>query len=78
MPRASRNSIFEGQDGVLKISLTAPPVDGEANKELVKFLSKLFGVSKSRVSIVSGAASQNKRIRIDGFTAQKLKEKLRR
>ena len=48
----------------LKISLTAPPVDGKANQRLVKFLAKQFGVAVSQVSLVAGAAHRDKTLRI--------------
>jgi uncharacterized protein (TIGR00251 family) len=66
VPRASRSEIVGLVDGVLKIRIAAPPVDGAANAELVKVLAKAFGVSKSSVGILSGETSKTKRIRISG------------
>lgn len=66
-PRASRSEVVGELDGALKIRLAAPPVDGEANEELIRFLAKLFGVSRSQVSILSGQTSKNKLIRVDGL-----------
>ncbi|MGE0887505.1 MAG: DUF167 domain-containing protein [Blastocatellales bacterium] len=65
-PRASRNGVAGEIDGALKIRLAAPPVDGEANEELIRFLAKLFTVSRQQVTIVSGQTSRNKMIRIEG------------
>lgn len=65
-PRASRNGVAGEIDGALKIRLAAPPVDGEANEELIRFLAKLFAVSRQQVTIVSGQTSRNKMIRIEG------------
>ena len=48
----------------LKIKISAPPVEGKANKELVNILSKHFKVSKSKISVVSGHKSRNKIIEI--------------
>ena len=48
----------------LKISITAPPVDGKANAHLVKFLAGQFGVAKSQVSIVSGESGRDKTVRV--------------
>lgn len=67
-PRASKNSISRTEDGSLKIRLTAPPVDGAANEALVNYLSKVLGVSKSSIEIVSGHTSREKRIRISGVS----------
>ena len=67
-PRAKRNAIGGEHDGLLKIGLTAPPVDGAANAALIKLLSKTLGVSKSSVTIVSGQSSRTKRVRVTGIT----------
>jgi uncharacterized protein (TIGR00251 family) len=67
-PRASRSEISGQIDGVLKLRLAAPPVDGEANEECIRFLSKLMGIGKGQVEIVSGQTSRNKIIRISGIT----------
>ena len=61
LPRSSRNEIVgEMSDGTLKVKLTAPPVDGEANKKLVELLTKHFGVPKNKIKIVRGLTSKNK------------------
>jgi len=61
-------------DGVLKVKISAPPVDGAANDEVVRLMSKAFGVSKSSVVILAGHTSRTKRIRIDGADPGKLQE----
>ena len=63
-PRASRDAFGEPLGDRLKLRLTAPPVDGKANAQLTRFLAGVFGVPKSRVHLESGAASRNKRVRI--------------
>jgi uncharacterized protein (TIGR00251 family) len=60
-PRASRNKVIGLQGEALKISLTAPPVDGAANSACCAFLAKLFNLSKARVRLVSGESSRHKR-----------------
>ena len=70
VPRASRSEIVGEVDGSVKVRLSSPPVDGAANAELVKLLSKRLGVPRSSVAIVSGETSRNKRIRINGVTAE--------
>jgi hypothetical protein len=67
-PRASRNGIVLSDDGGVKVRLTAPPVDGAANEALVSFLAEVLAVSKSRVEIIAGHTSRDKRIRISGIT----------
>lgn len=61
-PNSSRNQIVGVVEGSLKIKLKAPPVDGEANEELVAFVSKWLKISKSEVLIQKGTASKNKKI----------------
>ncbi len=64
-PRASKNEIVGELAGMLKIKLKAPPVDGEANKELIKFLSKEWKIPKSKIKIVKGLTSRTKTIIIE-------------
>jgi len=65
-PRSSENKIVGLIDNRLKIKLKAPPVDGAANKMCIKFLSKTFHISKSKIEIVSGHNNRKKKLRIDG------------
>jgi len=65
-PRASKNEIVgELSDGTIKIKLKAPPVDGEANKELIKFLSTEWKIAKTRIKIIKGLTSKNKIVQIN-------------
>jgi len=72
IPRSSRTEIVGERDGALKVKLKSPPVEGAANEELVRFLSKLFGVTQAQLEIVSGQTSRNKRIRISDLSADKI------
>lgn len=63
-PRASRDEVVGVHGDALKIRLAAPPVDGEANEALRKFLGKLFGVPKSAITMEAGDASRHKTVRI--------------
>jgi uncharacterized protein len=74
VPRASKSEIIGAHDGALKIRLSAPPVDGAANAELIKLLAKTFDVSKSEVEILSGETSKTKQIKIFGASSGKLRE----
>ncbi len=67
VPRASKSEIVGELDGALKIKLKSPPVDGAANAELIKVLSKKFGVAKSAVEILSGQTSKQKQVRVRGI-----------
>ncbi len=68
-PRASRSEIAGEIDGAIKIRLAAPPVDGEANEELIRFLAKRLGVSRAQITLLSGQTSKNKVIKIEGISA---------
>lgn len=59
-PRAKENKIVGWKDGVLRVRLAAPPVDGKANAALIDFLSDAWGVSKSSISIVRGETAREK------------------
>jgi uncharacterized protein (TIGR00251 family) len=65
-PRASKNEVAGPQGDRLKVRLTAPPVEGAANKMCVVFLAKCLGVSKSTLEIVSGQASRQKQVLVRG------------
>lgn len=64
-PRASRNEIAGVRNGVLRVRLTAPPVEGAANEGLIEFLADELGVARRQVRIVSGFGSRNKVIEVD-------------
>ena len=66
VPRASKSEIVGEHNGALKIRIAAPPVDGAANAELIKILSKRFGVTKNAVEITGGQTSKQKQVRISG------------
>ncbi len=59
-PRSSKNVVEKISEGEYKVKLTAAPVDGEANKMLIKILSEYFSVSKSSVEIVGGKSAKQK------------------
>jgi uncharacterized protein len=62
-PRAARTQIAGEHDGALKVRVAAPPVEGAANEELVRFLARHFGVPARDVEIVAGHSSKTKRLR---------------
>ncbi len=64
VPRSSRAEIAGKANGVYRIKITAPPVEGKANKALVGFLAKKTGLPKRNIEIVAGERSRNKTIRI--------------
>lgn len=63
-PKASRDAIVGEHGDELKVAITAPPVDGQANAHLMKFLAKQFRVAKSQVIIEKGELGRHKQVRI--------------
>ncbi len=64
---SKKNGILGEADGVLKIEVTAPPVEGKANGAVVKLIAGALDVAPSRVSIVAGQKSKKKRIAVSGI-----------
>jgi len=75
-PRSSKNQIIGEYEGALKIKLTAPPVEGEANKVLVKFLAGLLKVPSKNVKLIKGETSRNKIVEIKGIDKETLLKKI--
>ncbi len=66
-PRSSKAEIRGVMGSVVKVKLTAPPVDGAANRQLIELFSKELGITKSLIRIVKGETSRNKVIEIEGI-----------
>ena len=66
-PRAKRTELAGRHGDAIKVRLAAPPVDGAANDELVRFLAERLGVRRGAVRIAAGAASRRKTVEIDGL-----------
>jgi uncharacterized protein (TIGR00251 family) len=67
-PKSSKNQIVGPHNGMLKIKITAPPVDGEANAELIEYLSKFFKVPKRNITLVKGDTGRQKTVDVEGIT----------
>lgn len=63
-PKASRNEVVGPHNGEIKIKLSAPPVDGKANEELIEFLSKIFSVPKRQITLLKGETNRHKTVEI--------------
>ncbi len=75
-PRSSRDEVGELAGGVLRIRLTAPPVENRANEALVRFLAGVLDVPRACVEIVAGDRGRNKIVRVRGITAAELSARL--
>ena len=75
-PRGSSDELAGMRDGVLQAKVTAPPVDGKANRALCKLIAKRVGVAPSRVSVVRGEKSRDKVVRVEGVDAERLRAAL--
>ena len=75
-PRARKNAITGTVGDALKLSLTAPPVEGRANQAVIEFFADLFEIPRSSVTIACGATSRNKRIYISGVNSENVRRRL--
>ncbi len=75
-PRARKNAVAGEVGDALKLSLTAPPVEGKANEACVRFLAEALGVARSSVCIVAGETSRQKVIRVAGMSADEVRRRL--
>lgn len=75
-PRARKNAITGEVGEALKLSLTAPPVEGRANEACIEFFANVLKVPRSSITIAAGQNSRNKVIRVSGLTSQQVKERI--
>jgi len=75
-PRGGRDALVGWQDGLLRVRLAAPPVEGRANEALIRFLAKTLGLPPRDVRLVGGETSREKRLAIDGIGAEELHARL--
>jgi uncharacterized protein (TIGR00251 family) len=75
-PRAKKDAITGQIGDALKLSLTAPPIDGRANEACIEFFAKLLKVPRSSVTIASGQTGRNKIIRVAGMSAEELRKRI--
>lgn len=74
VPRSSRNAVGPYADGVLRVRVTAAPVDGKANVAVCKLLADALGIPKRAVRVVSGDTARTKLVELDGVEEQRLRE----
>jgi len=76
VPGASASRVCGMHGDALKIQIAAPPQDGRANRECVRFLAEILGLKKNQVKIISGETSRHKKILVNGIEKEKLECKL--
>jgi len=75
-PRARRSALAGRFGEAYKLDLAAPPADGKANQECIRFFSELAGVPRSRVRIVIGLTNRTKVVDIEGVAQEELEKRL--
>ena len=75
-PRASADGVVGERQGAIAIRLKAPPVDGQANAALLRFLARKLGVAPTAVQLVRGATGRQKWIRVAGLSAEAVRAAL--
>jgi uncharacterized protein (TIGR00251 family) len=75
-PRASKTVIRGEMEGALRLALAAPPVDGAANTELVRFFARLLDVQSRHISIIAGSTSKKKVVAVTGRSVEEIRDAL--
>lgn len=75
-PNATRSEVVGFTDGVFQMRVAAPSVKGKANQELIAFLSRVLGVSKSTISINKGHTKRNKLVAISSLSQEDVMKRL--
>ena len=76
MPRAAADRVGPYRDGVLRVRVTRPPADGEANRAVLRLVARALGIGPSRLRLVAGERGRRKRVVVDGMNAQELVRRL--
>jgi len=75
-PGAPRSELLGFTEGVLRVRISAPPVKGKANRELLAFLSQLLGISQGALTITRGHTNRNKTVVASGLSQEELLKRL--
>ena len=75
-PSAATSGVVGFTEGVLRVRVSAPPVKGKANKELIALLSKILDISRNKICIIRGHVNRNKVISIDGLNQDEVMKRL--
>ncbi|MEA3400405.1 MAG: DUF167 domain-containing protein [Armatimonadota bacterium] len=77
IPNAPKSQVVGWRGRELTVKVTAPPVEGRANRELLRFLAEILGVSPADITILRGETSRRKTVQVAGITADQAGERLR-
>jgi len=75
-PRAKRNEVIGFENGILRLRIAAPPIEGKANKEVISYLSDVFDIPKSSIDMERGHTSKIKVIAISGLDREHIYERV--
>jgi hypothetical protein len=76
-PRAKKSKVIGERGDAVEIALAAPPVDGAANEELVRFVAKVLAVRQRDIELVRGESSRDKLLAVTGLTVEEIESRLR-
>jgi len=76
VPNAPQSALVGWLGPALKVRLKSPPVDGKANAELCRFLAEALALPRGAVTLATGAAAREKRVRITGISLDQVREKI--
>ncbi|KXU35222.1 hypothetical protein AXK12_05840 [Cephaloticoccus capnophilus] len=76
VPNAPKSALVGWLGDALKVRLKSPPVDGKANAELCRFLAEILHLPRGAVTLATGAAAREKRVRIAGISLEQVGEKI--
>lgn len=77
-PNAAKSRLAGFHNECLKVAVASPPVDGKANKEVVRFLARLLGISPRHLTIIRGLQSRRKQVAVCSMSEAELRERLDR
>jgi uncharacterized protein len=77
-PRAAANAVGPFLNGVLRVRVTRPPADGEANRVIVRLVAEALRISPSQIVLLAGQSSRTKRARIEGLSPEEVARRLAR
>jgi uncharacterized protein (TIGR00251 family) len=72
-PKSSRDELVNVTDGVLWVKVTAPPIEGQANRACIQLLASALGLPVSSLALTGGPRSRNKQVQVSGVTAEHLR-----